>query len=92
MEISLHKRALEWQAKARNFAEQELQPWEQEAEFNEGVIPPEIRQRHRQLAIDLGFSRMDVPERYGGLELGMTEQVAVWEQLGRVTNALSWCF
>ena len=35
---------------------------------------------------------MDVPERYGGLELGMTEQVAVWEQLGRVTNALCWCF
>ena len=92
MEISLHKSALEWQAKARNFAEQELQPLELEAEFNEGVIPPEIRQRHRQLAIDLGFSRMDVPERYGGLELGMTEQVAVWEQLGRVTNALCWCF
>ena len=35
MEISLHKSALKWQEKARNFAEQELQPWELEAEFNE---------------------------------------------------------
>ena len=92
MEITLDRRALEWQTKARTFAEQELQPWELEAEFNNGVIPAEVRQRHRQLAIELGFSRMDVPEHYGGLELGMTEQVAVWEQLGRVTNALCWCF
>ena len=92
MDISLDSRTLEWQAKARAFAEQELQPWELEAEFNNGVIPAEVRQRHRQLALELGFSRMDVPERYGGLELGMTEQVAVWEQLGRVTNALCWCF
>lgn len=92
MELTLSGNAREWQEKARNFAEQELQPWELEAEFNNGVIPAEVRQRHRQLAVELGFSRMDVPERYGGLELGMTEQVAVWEQLGRVTNALCWCF
>jgi len=26
------------------------------------------------------------------LELSREEQVAIWEQLGRVTNALSWCF
>ena len=92
MEITLDSRALEWQTKARTFAEQELQPWELEAEFNNGVIPAEVRARHRKLAVELGFSRMDVPERYGGLALGMTEQVAVWEQLGRVTNALCWCF
>ena len=92
MELSLDGRVKEWQAKARAFAEQELQPWELEAEFNNGMIPAEVRQRHRQLAMELGFSRMDVPERYGGLELGMTEQAAVWEQLGRVTNALCWCF
>ena len=92
MELSLDSGVMEWQAKARAFAEQELQPWELEAEFNNGVIPAEVRQRHRQLAVELGFSRMDVPKRYGGLALGMSEQVAVWEQLGRVTNALCWCF
>ena len=92
MELFLDDSVLKWQAKARAFAEQELQPWELEAEFNNGVIPAAVRQRHRQLAVELGFSSMDVPERYGGLALGMTEQVAVWEQLGRVTNALCWCF
>ena len=92
MELFLDDSVLNWQAKARAFAEQELQPWELEAEFNNGVIPADVRQRHRQLAVELGFSSMDVPERYGGLALGMTEQVAVWEQLGRVTNALCWCF
>ena len=92
MELLLSANVKEWQAKARAFAEQELQPWEVEAELNNGDIPEEVRRRHRRLALELGFSRMDVPERYGGLALGMTEQVAVWEQLGRVTNALCWCF
>ncbi|MGH8246076.1 MAG: acyl-CoA dehydrogenase family protein, partial [Gammaproteobacteria bacterium] len=34
----------------------------------------------------------DTPREHGGMALGMLEQVAVWEQLGRITNALSWCF
>ena len=92
MEILLHKNAIEWQEKAYKFSEEELKPWELEAEFNNGIIPSDISKRHQQLAIDMGFSKMDVPKAYGGLELGMTEQVAVWEQLGRVTNALCWCF
>ena len=92
MELTLSRNVKEWQAKARAFAEQELRPWELEAEFNNGVIPAEVRERHRRLAIELGFSRMDVPKHHGGLELSMTVQVAVWEQLGSVTNALCWCF
>ena len=28
----------------------------------------------------------------GGLGLSMFEQMIIWEQLGRVTNALCWCF
>jgi alkylation response protein AidB-like acyl-CoA dehydrogenase len=35
---------------------------------------------------------MDVPKKHGGLELGTLAQTVVWEQLGRVTNALCWCF
>jgi acyl-CoA dehydrogenase len=92
MDIELDENVREWQLRASRFAEEELQKWEVEAELNEGVISTEVSKRHTQLAIELGFSRMDVPERYGGLELGMTEQVAVWEQLGKVTNALCWCF
>ena len=56
MQLSLDSNVSEWQAKARAFAEQELQPWEPEAGFNKGMIPAEVRQRHRQLAIELSFA------------------------------------
>lgn len=82
---------LEWQRLARDFAERELMPHEETAEFNGGVIPEDIRQRHKRIARELGFGRMDAPREHGGLALPMLDQVVVWEQLGRVTNALCWC-
>jgi len=92
MKLSLDTTALEWQEKARRFAEEELIPFEVEAELNGGRIPEEAARRHHDLAIELGFSAMDVPAEHGGLALRTVDQVAVWEQLGRVTNALCWCF
>ena len=92
MKILLDDTATAWQKKAREFAENELIPFEVEAEMNDGRLPPEISKRHKNRAIELGFSAMDVPESYGGLGLRSVDQVAVWEQLGRVTNALCWCF
>ena len=92
MKIQLNKETQNWQKKARDYADNYLQPHEVEAELNEGVLPKEITQRNKARAIELGFTTIDVPKDYGGLELSKTEQVAIWEQLGRVTNALSWCF
>ncbi len=92
MNIKLDRSCLEWQEKTRHFVNTQLIPAELEAEMNQGKLPPEISLRHKKMAIELGFSRMDVPLSYGGLALRNVEQVAVWEQLGRVTNALCWCF
>lgn len=92
MKLNLDKTALEWQEKARRFAEEELIPHELEAEMNEGRLPPEVSKRHKKMAIELGLSSMDVPREHGGLQLRIVDQVAAWEQLGRVTNALCWCF
>lgn len=92
MKIELSDTALQWQAIAREYADEYLQPHEIEAELNDGVLPDEITKRNKQRAIELGFSAIDVPRAYGGLELTLEEQAAIWEQLGRVTNALSWCF
>ena len=92
MKLHLDKTASEWQAKARRFADEELIPFEIEAELNDGKIPPDVARRHHDLAVELGFSAMDVAPEYGGLGLRTIDQVAVWEQLGRVTNALCWCF
>jgi len=92
MKIELTDSAKDWQRKARAFADDYLQPHEVEAELNDGCIDGAITTRNKARAIELGFSRIDVPKRFGGLELPLIEQVVIWEQLGRVTNALSWCF
>lgn len=92
MKIELSDSALKWQTKAREYADEYLQPHEVEAELNGGVLPEEITKRNKSRAIELGFSSIDVPKDWGGLALPLVEQVAIWEQLGRVTNALSWCF
>ena len=92
MKIELSASALEWQSKARSYADEYLQPHEVEAELNGGDLPAAITKRNKARAIELGFTLIDVPKRHGGLELPMVEQVAIWEQLGRTTNALSWCF
>jgi alkylation response protein AidB-like acyl-CoA dehydrogenase len=90
--IELSKSAIEWQKKAREYADEYLQPYEIQAELNDGKLPANIVNKQKRRAIELGFSAIDVPKSHGGLELPMVEQVAIWEQLGRVTNALSWCF
>ncbi|MDH3337523.1 MAG: acyl-CoA/acyl-ACP dehydrogenase [Gammaproteobacteria bacterium] len=92
MNIELSDSAIGWQKKARDYADEYLQPHEVEAELNDGVLPTEITARNKKRAIELGFSAIDVPKSHGGLELTLEDQVAIWEQLGRVTNALSWCF
>jgi len=92
MHIDISNDASVWQKIARDYADNYLQPHEVEAELNDGVLPKEITQRNKLRAIELGFTAIDVPRSHGGLELPMESQVAIWEQLGRVTNALSWCF
>jgi alkylation response protein AidB-like acyl-CoA dehydrogenase len=92
VDIQLNDGARKWQQTAREFADDYLQPHEIEAELNNGELPADIAKRNRDRAIELGFPGLDAPKAHGGLGLSMVEQVAFWEQLGRVTNALSWCF
>jgi alkylation response protein AidB-like acyl-CoA dehydrogenase len=92
VDIELDAAALRWRERAAQFATAELIPFEVEAELNEGNIAADVKKRHKKLAIELGLSAMDVPAAHGGRDLRVVEQVAVWEQLGRVTNALCWCF
>ena len=91
MHINLPNDVKKWIEIAESFL-QETKPWEVEAEMNSGKVPVEIDAKHRQMAIDLGLSSMDMPKKIGGQELSNLHQVAVWEVLGRSTNALTWCF
>ena len=91
MHINLPDDVKEWIETAERFLK-ETKPWEVEAEMNSGKVPVEIDAKHRQMAVDLGLSSMDMPKKIGGQELSNLQQVAVWEVLGRSTNALTWCF
>ena len=91
MHIDLPDDVKDWIKTAEGFLE-ETKPWEVEAEMNSGKVPEEVDAKHRQMAIDLGLSSMDMPKTIGGRELSNLQQVAVWEVLGRSTNALTWCF
>ena len=79
------------QERARRFVDDELIPWEQHAEAHAGAIPPDVRERHHELAIELGLYAMNMPRDLGGTGMSMLQQVLVSEQIGRVTNALGWC-
>jgi alkylation response protein AidB-like acyl-CoA dehydrogenase len=79
------------QERARVFVDGELIPWEVHAEEHEGHIPDDVAARHRRMALDLGFSGMNLPAELGGGGYTMLQQVLVSEQIGRVTNALGWC-
>jgi len=92
VDIELSEEARTWQKTAREFADVYLLPHEVEAEHAGGELPADIAKRNKERALELGFGRMDLPESLGGLGLSIEAQVAAWEQLGRVTNALAWCF
>ena len=85
-------KALEWKIKIKKFVNDELIPWEVHAEKNEGELPKDIEKKHREIAISFGLPGMGITKESGGLGLTMFEQMIIWEQLGRVTNALCWCF
>jgi alkylation response protein AidB-like acyl-CoA dehydrogenase len=87
--LSAEDRAI--QGRARRFVDEDLIPWEEHAEANEGRIPDDERRRHRAMAIELGFYSMNMPEELGGTGMTTLQQVLVSEQIGRVTNALGWC-
>lgn len=92
MQLELPEETLAWQQRVRQYAEQELIPWEVTAELNSGELPAEVMEQILSTAIELGLPGMDAPTSHGGLGLSMLDQVAAWEVLGRVTNALCWCF
>ena len=92
MSIELPAGARDWQQRVRAFVDTELIPWEVHAELHEGELPEDVASRHRRLARELHLHAIDTPLEHGGLQLPTLTQVVIWEQLGRVTNALSWCF
>ena len=66
----------------RRFIDKEVSPIEREA-YDGPEMVPEIRQRLQARAQELGFWMIDVPEKFGGMGLGLLTRVLVWEEAGR---------
>ncbi|MDP9137327.1 MAG: acyl-CoA/acyl-ACP dehydrogenase [Pseudomonadota bacterium] len=92
MTFRLPDEARRWRDKVRAFVDRELVPLESAAEMNEGRIADSRSREHERIAVDMGLPRLDAPKAHGGLALPVLTQVAIHEALGRVTNALAWCY
>ena len=92
MSYPLPPQARAWQEKVRRFVAAELIPHEVEAEMNGGVLPAAIVARHRRIAKEIGLSALAIPRALGGAGLSSLEQVVIQEEIGKVTNALGWCY
>ncbi len=92
MSYSLPPAARAWQEKVGRFVTEELIPHEVQAEMNGGKLPPELRNRQVRNAKALGLDALAIPKELGGKGLTCLEQAVIAEQIGRVTNALGWCY
>ena len=72
----------------RRFVDEELIPFEVEAELHDGVIAEDAVQRQKARLREMGLSAINMPKELGGDGLTMFQQVLVSEQIGRVTNAI----
>jgi acyl-CoA dehydrogenase len=83
-ETAISDRAAKLRDATREFVENEVEPRARELE-EENRIPGELLER----AKEIGLFAVSIPEEYGGLGLSMTEKVAVYEELGRTSNAFT---
>jgi acyl-CoA dehydrogenase len=90
MAVGLTEADLELQSRTRRYVDEELIPWEVQAEMNEGEIPGDVKDRHEKLARELGLTAINQPTKFGGHDYTVLQQVLIAEQSGRVTNALGW--
>lgn len=75
----------------RNFVKKELMPLEQlviENEANRGldnspIIPPDIEENLLMKTKELGLWGLDIPEKYGGTNLGFLAKAVVMEELSK---------
>ena len=90
MSLALPPSARAWQAKIKAFVEQELIPYEVEAELAGGQLPKDLTAEFHARAVELGLYATNIPTSAGGVGCTALQQVLVQEQVGRVTNGLAW--
>src|SRR5436305_12152345 len=88
MDCTLSPELRELRDRTRRLVDDVLQPIELEAEQNHGRLSAETHAMVERAVLDAGLNAADIPREYGGGGLGLTEQIVMHEQLGRLTNCL----
>lgn len=83
-ETTLSNKASELRDATRGFVENEVDPRAREIEATDSILAGLLER-----AKEIGLFTISIPEEYGGLGLSMTEKVAVYEELGRSSNAFT---
>ena len=76
-------------ARIARFVREELHPFEAEIACR-GKIDEERLRALRDKARAAGFSNLNMPEEYGGMDLSVVSQVALEEEAGKTTNGLGY--
>jgi acyl-CoA dehydrogenase len=76
-------------ARIARFVREELHPFEAEIACS-GKIDEERLRALREKARAAGFSNLNMPEEYGGMDLPVVSQVALEEEAGKTTNGLGY--
>ena len=87
MDLALHGEDLEVQARARQFTERHLMPYELECEEHGGLSPSSLEAIRSQV-IEWRFNAINHPVEDGGQGHDVFRQVLIEEQWGRATGAL----
>jgi acyl-CoA dehydrogenase len=87
MDLSLPPEALDWQRRAKAFAEEHLFPHEIELEMN-GSLPAATRDRLRLAVREHGLNGLNHAKDVGGQGCSQLEQMVIGEELGKATGAL----
>lgn len=88
MDFGLSDELLMAKKMARDFTENELIPYEEIAEENDGV-PDDIRYMIREKAKNAGLFALSIPEEYGGGGVGTLGHVLIIEELAKSTGGLA---
>ena len=76
-------------ARIAEFVREELHPFEAEI-AERGEIDEEKLRSLRDKAREAGFSNLNMPAEYGGMDLSMVSLVTLEEESGKVTNGLGY--
>jgi acyl-CoA dehydrogenase len=87
MDLSLPSEALDWQRRAKAFAEEQLFPHEIALEMT-GSLPAATLDRLRRAVREHGLNGVNHAREVGGQGCSQLEQTLIAEQLGKATGAL----